>query len=125
MTIGTAPLTVEATWHELRALAEFLAMLGIEHVTINYGWGCQPVGGDQSVTTPLAQLLEVLQNNIAQGIYHLGDDNLYISTSNPTLKITLCHDADIHFDANPALEARLRAEWQGRGHRVWPSIKRS
>lgn len=123
MTIGTAPLTPDVRWQELDALVGFLAALGVTEVAITYGWGCTPFGDERTPTIPLAQLIQLLQNNIAQGIYHLGEDNLFIGASNPAQKITLCHDADIHFDADPNLEARLRGEWEARGHCVWPTTK--
>lgn len=122
MTIGTEPLTPEATWREIETLVNFLSSLSVEQVEITYGWGCQADGIEQPVRVPLAELAIFLHKNIAQEIYHLGDDNLYIVSDNPTLKLTLCHDADIHFEANDkALEARLQGEWEARGHQVWRS----
>ena len=67
----------------------------------------------------------MLHNNIAQEIYHLGEDNLYIGVSDPALTFTLCHDADIHFEAtDKSLEVRLRNEWEKRGYRVWLKARR-
>jgi hypothetical protein len=126
MTIGTAPLTTEATWREIDAIINFLAALGIEQVAITYGWGCKADGVNQPVIVPLTRLTELLHNNIAQGIYHLGEDNLYIGADQPTLTFTLCHDADIHFEAaDKSLETRLREEWQTRGHLVWQAKSRT
>lgn len=125
MTIGTAPLTPEATWREIDALVTFLTSLGVTQVTITYGWGCHAEGMEQSTIVPLSELVVFLQQTIAQGIYHLGEDNLYISADDPTLTITLCHDQDIHFEAaSKSLEARLRGEWESRGHRVWPKARK-
>jgi hypothetical protein len=122
MTIGTEPLTLEATWREIEALVNFLSSLGVEQVEVTYGWGCKADGIEQPVRVPLAELVIFLHKNIAQEIYHLGEDNLYIVSDNPTLKLTLCHDADIHFEANDkAIVARLRDEWEARGLRVWRS----
>jgi hypothetical protein len=121
MTIGTASLTPEATWSEIDALILFLGSLGVKEVGVTYGWGCNAEEIEQPVSVPLAGLLALLAKNIAQGVYHLGDDNLYIGSDNPVLKITLCQDADIHFEAEEThLEVRVRQEWEGRGHRVWP-----
>ena len=124
MTIGTMPLTATATWHEINTLISFMMSLSIVKVTVTYGWGCQASDIEQPVVVPLDALVELLHNNIAQAIYHLGEDNLYIETfeaADPALKITLCHDADIHVEArDAALEAQLRAAWEGRGIRVWP-----
>ena len=124
MTIGTEPLTAEATWVEIKSLVNFLASLGVDHVAITYGWGCHAAGIEQPVSVPLPEVVGFLQKNIAQAIYHLGEDNLYIGAGNPALKIALCHDADIHFEADDkGLEARMRDEWQARGLRVWPVQK--
>jgi hypothetical protein len=121
MTIGTAPLTTEATWREIDAMIAFLNTLGVSSVEITYGWGCKAAGIEQPVLVPLGELLTFLQIDIAKDIYHLGEDNLYIGVTNPALTFTLCHDADIHFDATASeLETRLRAEWEARGVRVWP-----
>lgn len=125
MTIGTAPLTPKATWQEIDALVAFLATLGISEVTVTYGWGCKLPADTPTVTLPLVQLAALLQNNIAQGIYTLGENNLYIGARDPVLKITLCHDADLHFDADATLEARLHSDWETRGLRVWPAAKRA
>lgn len=124
MTIGTEPLTPEATWRELDMLIGFMQSLGIEQVAVTYGWGCRAEGIEQPVAVPLDELVSLLQKSIAQGIYHLGEDNLDIEASDPSLQITLCHEADIHFKAaDQTLEARLRSEWQDRGVRVWPASK--
>ena len=120
MTIGTAPLTPEATWQEIHALVIFLAEQGIDQVAITYGWGCTAGDVQQPIVVPLAALVGFLHKSIAQGIYHLGEDNLYIESGDPYIKITLCHEADIHFEAaNTVLEARQRAAWESRGLRAW------
>src|SRR5688572_4046849 len=134
MTIGTAPLTLTAAWQEIDALVAFLAGLDIHQVAITYGWGCNARSIEQPVTVPTTALVEFLHKSIAQGIYHLGEDNLYIEANfgahaveerTVTLKIKLCHEADIHFETtDTAIEARLQAEWQNRGLRVWAGKSR-
>lgn len=126
MTIGTAPLTTEATWREINAIIQFLNTLGVSSVEVTYGWGCKAAGIEQPVIVPLSELLTFLHIDITKDIYHLGEDNLYIGASNPALTITLCHDADIHFDApDSTMEGRLRREWENRGLRVWPDERKS
>lgn len=125
MTIGTQPLTADETWREIDAMITFLRSLAIERVEITYGWGCNAVEIAQPVVVAVDDLPLFLQNNIAQGVYHLGEDNFYITGyitgAEPSLVFTLCHDADIHFKAdNAALEVQLRGEWEARGYRVWP-----
>lgn len=123
MTIGAAPLTAEATWREIDAMIAFLNSVGVSSVEITYGWGCKAAGIEQPVIVPLGELLTFLHIDIAKDIYHLGEDNLYIGASSPALTFTLCHDADIHFDApDSTMESRLRGEWEGRGLRVWPEV---
>ena len=100
MTIGTAPLTTEETWREVDALRALLAAQGVMQVAITYGWGCKAQDIAQPLLMPLAELVPLLHNNIAQGIYHLGEANLYIEAQTPPsqdskVKITLCHEADI------------------------------
>jgi hypothetical protein len=126
MTIGTEPLSPQETWQEINALVSFLDHLGIERVMITYGWGCKAEGIEQPVTIALDELVLLLQESITQGIYHLGEDNLHIESSQessqPYTKITLCHEGDIHFEAGEAdTEARLREQWHNRGHKVWPN----
>lgn len=130
MTIGTEPLSPQETWQEINALVSFLGDLGIERVMITYGWGCKAEGIEQPITIALGQLVPLLQESIARGIYQLGEDNLHIESSKessgessePYTKITLCHEGDIHFEAGETVtEARLREQWQNRGRKVWPN----
>jgi hypothetical protein len=124
MTIGTEPLTPDLTWREIQAIREFLTSLGIENVNIAFGWGCKADGIEQPVMVRVAELVNYLHNIIAQEIYHLGEDNLYIGAHEPVLTFTLCHDSDIHFEATDrVLEARGRGEWEGRGVSVWPKVR--
>ncbi len=121
MTIGTAPLNPETTWQEINAIVAFLASLEIPSVEITYGWGCKAAGIQQPVLVPLGELVTFLHIDITQDIYHLGEDTLYLGADQSALTFTLCHDADIHFDADDKrLESRMRNEWEGRGLRVWP-----
>ena len=93
-------------------------------VSVMYGFGCTNDQKNQwewiSVST--AGLSEFLAVSAQKGIYEQGHADLFVSVPSLAVKVTLCHESDIHIEA--AAEAiqfldDFRLRWLRQGITVW------
>lgn len=119
-------------------MREFIAALpkvmrdlyGNQNLTVYYGWDCnlQP----DLLYEPMGVALDLfpyfIEHSIEQGIFEVGGSDLLIETPESNVKITICHESDIHLDGTddeaikkivarfPRIDFRTADEWKAEDH---------
>jgi hypothetical protein len=101
-------------------LADLLRKVGVEEVSVAFGFGCdcpdELLFVDQPL--PLERLLPFIAESEASDYYRVGSDNFHINDVTNRWQILLCHESDVHFTTNDeSLIQRVEAAWLARGYR--------
>ena len=73
----------------------------LDRVDLSYGWGCNlpmdKLWRPQQIDA--AQLGAFVEQSVAEGTFRFGQCDLHIEDLRRTLKFTICHESDIHFES--------------------------
>ena len=130
--ITSGPINIGLYWHEIEEIAAFFKQFGAEELTVCYGYDCNldPKEWYQEIEIKTDELLGFLSRSIAEGIYHLAEDNFHIQSKSLALEFMLCHENDIHLTTdNEEVRAYMKAKWAAkvppgyeRLNEVWVSL---
>jgi hypothetical protein len=108
----------------LREVPEIVATLraaGIVSVTVTFGFGCRRDGEAVEVLLPV--LAAFIDNAVATRVFRPGHADLYVSNRGDTVKITLCHESDVHWVAeSDSILHETATRWRAAGKVVFRKI---
>jgi hypothetical protein len=110
------PAQIEA---EIDEFVTFLNTKGINDLTVMYGWACNLNYKELYQKIPLAteKLKQFIVQSIENGVYKIGQCDLFIQTNQDELEFVLCHEADIHFKTtNALLVQEMKSNWQAKDY---------
>ncbi|MEM7343214.1 MAG: hypothetical protein AAF485_03145 [Chloroflexota bacterium] len=97
----------------------FLNEKRIKSVTTIYGWACNVEIDDLYQDIPIStdNLKQFLIENIENGVYEVGESDLFIENKETDVQFLLCHESDIHFTTkNMQLLQEVRDSWKRKGY---------
>lgn len=122
MGIQTEFLETDQLHDEIQYLVDLLISLDVQQVLVLYGVGCTTEQLYDPIPVPVSDLATFIQASIDHGIFHLGDDDLYVEAVTPPCQFLLCHEHDLHLEsADQELLRKVEAAWIHRGYTVVPS----
>lgn len=103
---------------QLGLFVEFLAKEEIQHVSVVFGFAWGNELGDGKWTPEIIssdRLLDRIQEIEHSGIGKFGDDEIIVEIPGDSLRVTFCHERDIHlkFTESTELVGKLKALYHG------------
>ncbi len=118
--IRTGFLETDQLRQEIQYMVDFLTGYNVQHVQVLYGVGCATDQLYEPIPVVVLALPTFIQTSIDHGIYHLGDDDLYVESASPSCQFLLCHEHDLHVEAVDAEVLRtIKAAWKQRGYAIF------
>lgn len=117
MKLASGLRTFEQLWSEVQEIAALLGRLQINDLIVSYGYnGNSDDRYDdelyQEIEIKTDDLLGFLSNSIAEGRYHLGEQDFHIQSLSGDVEFLLCHESDVHLETgNAEVASHMRARW--------------
>ena len=119
MGIQTGHLQTDQLRQEIQYLVAFLTDHNVQQVQVLYGVGCTTEQLYAPIPVAVPYLATFIHMSIDSGIYHLGDDDLYVGAAAPACQFLLCHEHDLHLEAaDEDILRSVEAAWRQRGYAV-------
>ena len=115
-------IDAEKMWEEVAWLQTLLGELGVSHLVITFGFGCNLPIDDLYQPTPLAtkELIRFLKWSSEKGQVNLGVDNFYFRDVEGAIAFRLDHEQAIAYrGSNDVVTNRIREHWRSRGIRCF------
>jgi len=119
MEIITQTLTTEQIRNELGYIVDFFRAHGTEELTVRYGWSCNLPMDElwQDIATTAEGLPRLVERSIADGLYPIGDADLFIRDRPGRVEFLLCHESDVHCESTDMeIVEQVKQQWQKRGY---------
>ena len=117
MEITSGILTREQIEEEISETSDFLIRHGIAQVTVSFGWGCDADLHDlwkESQISP-SQIDFFVDSEGSKVGFVAGKGDLFVESSEPSLKLHFCHDSDIHFSSRDSdIFLNLSQRWKAK-----------
>ncbi len=109
----TQTLTHDEMEDQTRMIYKFLEHKRIDKLIFTLGFGAPSADMYRPRNIKLENLARVIKENISQGKFRLGDDDLYIKDENKDLRFILCHESDVHFTSiNISILEEVESIWK-------------
>lgn len=112
---------------ELSAFCDVAAAEGAESAILMFGWDSN-LGIDemwQDIFLPLADVVEYVRAAEKAGTITVGKLDIFVKANG--LEITLCHESDLHIEAEGASAQQFLERWESKGfmpYTVLPDVQR-
>ncbi|MGH7725612.1 MAG: hypothetical protein ACREOU_09305 [Candidatus Eiseniibacteriota bacterium] len=111
-------LTEENLRGEVDHIRDYLLARGFEDIVVMYGLACNLEMDDLYQERPLKTdaLPEFVRASQQKGVFILGECDLHVDSTDMTVRFTLYHESDVHFEGSPEEAGTLRDRWQALGY---------
>lgn len=96
MKINTRILREPEILEIISLVLNIIEKYGIEDVVLQYGFDCKTDLIYQDIKVKVDGLLDIIKVDIANGIFGLGKDDIFIKSD--IFNLHICNDSDLHFD---------------------------
>lgn len=117
MKLASGLRTQGQLWSEVQEIAALLGRLQIIDLTVLFGYnGSSDDRYDdelyQEIEIKTDALLGFLSKSIAEGRYHLGEQDFQIESLSGDVEFLICHESDVHLETdNAEVASPTRARW--------------
>ncbi len=117
MKLASGLRTSEQLWSEVQEIAALIGRLQLNELTVFFGYnGSSDDRFDdelyQEIEIKTNDLLGFLSKSMAEGRYHLGDQDFQIHSLSGGVEFLICHESDVHLETdNAEVASHMRARW--------------
>ena len=120
MEIITNALSTAQFKHEINEIITFLNAKGIADLTVMYGCACNLEQEKLYQEIPLSteKLKLLITQSIENGVFEIGQCDLFIPSEKDGTEFLLCYEFDIHFKTtNTQWLKEMQLNWQAKGYK--------
>lgn len=119
MELRTGTLTLTQMQDEVSSIASLLRRTGKHDLLVSYGWACDLDIDElyQDRPLPLSDLSGFIARSEQDGVFTLGEADLYIESADHAVQFVLCHESDVHLTTDDAAMAEeVGTGWAAKGY---------
>ena len=121
----TQPVEPAVLLEELSSFCQIAAAKGIGSAVLMFGWDSN-LGIDemwQDIPLPLADIVHYVRAAERAGTITVGKSDIFVKAGG--VEITLCHEGDLHIDAEDAAAQPFLERWESKGFMPYQVIART
>jgi len=121
----TQPVEPAVLLEELSSFCQVAAAKGTGSAILMFGWDSN-LGIDemwQDIPLPLANILDYVRAAEQAGTITVGKSDIFVKADG--LEITLCHEGDLHIEAEDAAAQLFLKRWESKGFMPYEVLART